>query len=194
MKISLHIEADTAEEMAAALAVFHVKQLSADEIGLAREDALFRQRKAFVEQEPAPVAVSPVPPQATPEPESPKIEPSEALKQPVDTKKRGRPFKAVPVEEAPVEAPVAPPVAAQPPKTNGKEAISRQDLLDVFAEYVQRYSANYGYTDISNLLQQNFGGAVRKASDVLDTQLPAAVAAIKAAIIDNPFNRKRDYA
>jgi hypothetical protein len=178
MKISLHIEADTAEEMAAALAVFHVKQLSADEIGLAR--------KAFVEQEPAPVAVSPVPPQATPEPESPKTEPSEALKQPVDTKKRGRPFKAAPVEEAPV--------AAQPPKTNGKEAISRQDLLDVFAEYVQRYSANYGYTDISNLLQQNFGGAVRKASDVLDTQLPAAVAAIKAAIIDNPFNRKRDYA
>ena len=79
-------------------------------------------------------------------------------------------------------------------KTNGKD-VSRQDLLDAFSEYVQQYGVSFGYTDISKLLQKHLGDGVRKASDV-----PEAAAAgghrraIKAAIAENPFNRKRDYA
>jgi hypothetical protein len=189
MKISLHIEADSAEEMTAALAVFHVNQLSAEELEakevlLNAEIAEMMAAKAarVAQQEPKPVEPEPAP-APEPEPEKP-AEPAVAAAKP-----RGRP-RIVPTVEAPVEAPKP----APKPKAEPIEVVSRQDLLDVFAEYVQRYSANFGYTDISNLLQQHLGDGVRKASDVPDTMLPVAINAIKAAIIDNPFNRKRDYA
>jgi hypothetical protein len=140
--------------------------------------------------------------------ELPALQKAEEIRQaekPVEAKKRGRPAKAKSVEEAPVEAPAAtvtpqplpPEISIQPTKAappKKEEPLSRQDLLDVFAEYVQRYGANFGYTDISNLLQQHLGDGVRKASDVPEDALPVAIGAIRTAINDNPFNRKRDYA
>ena len=128
----------------------------------------------------------------------PEEQPPVAAEAPVKAK-RGRPPKVQPVEtvipgaEVPASAPA--PVQAAPVQTgNGTGAATRQDLLDVFAEYVQRYGANFGYTDISGLLQKHLGEGVRKASDVPETSLGQAIAAIRAAILENPFNRKRDYA
>jgi hypothetical protein len=136
--------------------------------------------------EPTPVPAAPLP--------VPEEQPPVAAEAPVKAR-RGRPRKETPAEPV---ASVEPAVAAQPaptpaPSGNGS-SVSRQDLLDVFAEYVQRYGANFGYTDISGLLQKHLGEGVRKASDVPETSLGQAIAAIKAAILENPFNRKRDYA
>lgn len=194
MKISVQFEADSADDYDRILealsgpgrAMFHGKHIPTigEQHTFARADAEDRAKARFVEAktvEPEPVTEEPV---LTPHTEEPAEKP-----------KRGRKPKMAPVTEEPEDEPTEAPVAApEAPKTNGKETVSRQDLLDVFAEYVQRYSANYGYTDISNLLQQNFGGNVRKASDVPEDMLGKAVAAIRAAITDNPFNRKRDYA
>jgi hypothetical protein len=122
--------------------------------------------------------------------------------------RRGRPRKEKPVAETAAVADVAEPEAEPQPepapvKTKPKPmphaqpengAATRQDLLDAFSEYVQRYGASFGFSDISSLLQKNLGDGVRKASDVPEDKLPVAIGAIKSAINDNPFNRKRDYA
>ena len=193
MKISVQFEADSADDydrIIAALSgpgrsLFHVNQpveVAVTEPPVVSQDA-----------------VSPVPQQATPEPESPQIEPSEVEKPAKRTRGPNKP-KMAPIVEEPEDEPmeVAPPVLKTPvgpaPKIEVQPVASRQDLLDVFSEYVQRYGINFGYTDISNLLQKNLGDGVRKASDVPDEALSKAVVAIRAAINDNPFNRKRDYA
>ena len=111
---------------------------------------------------------------------------------PAEKPRRGRKPKAQPVDEAPVVAQPAEPAIELPKQP--EEAYTRQDLLDVFSEYVQRYGVSFGYTDISSLLQKHVGDGIRKASDVPDAALGTAIAAISAALHDNPFNRKRDYA
>jgi outer membrane biosynthesis protein TonB len=213
-KISVHLEADTAEEFASLLLVFHVKHLEdivyqrerEDEADLltkqAVSDVLYAQPK-----KPEPVSTRTV--EETPEPVTVRV-PEPAAEAPVKSK-RGRPFKTAPVEPAEaaqpavtpqpvpaVEEPVPAVVKAAPaPKVKEptiESVASRQDLLDVFSEYVQRYGASFGFSDISQLLQKHLGDGVRKASDVTEDKLSVAIGAIKTAIADNPFNRKRDYA
>jgi len=200
-KISVHLEADTAEEFASLLLVFHVKHLEDIVYQREREDEAELIRRKEVSD------VLYAQPVRAPEPEpEPEVEqPAAEAKEPAQPR-RGRPRKEKPAEaaEAPVEPAVAEqeatpePVKAKPKATphaqpeNG--AASRQDLLDAFSEYVQRYGASFGFSDISSLLQKNLGDGVRKASDVPEDKLSVAIGAIKTAIADNPFNRKRDYA
>lgn len=201
MKISLHIDADNAEEMMAALALFHgahkehldswvhepkddivqypdldTKPEPTVSTGIADkiEESLQKREQA------APVQVQEEVPQqaAEPAPEKPK---------------RGRKAKAPTVDETLQEALEEGKKQAAPATANGHD-VSRQDLLDVFSEYVTKFGVSFGYGDISTLLQKTFGENVRKASDVPDTGLGKAYAAIKAALEENPFNRKRDYA
>ena len=215
MKISLHIEADTPEEFDKALnSIVKFDILAAALQDRSESEPAPPWTDRAISQQPKP-HTKPVEPEkehpAHPEhpehPEKPaKSEPRTeplAAEAPVKAK-RGRPAKAkakpvdegltvIPVAEVLASAPA--PVQAAPVQTgNGTGAATRQDLLDVFAEYVQRYGANFGYTDISGLLQKHIGEGVRKASDVPETSLGQAIAAIKAAILENPFNRKRDYA
>jgi hypothetical protein len=196
-KISVQLEADSAEEFQALLAAFHVKPAEQQVSTRTTEEAL----------EPVTVRV--------PEPEAEQPAVAEA-KEPAQPR-RGRPRKEKPAEPAAgaaasVDLPVAetlpgsvepePEAAPEPvkpakaaPKAKEPEiVVSRQDLLDAFSEYVQRYGASFGFSDISQLLQKNLGDGVRKASDVPEAQLQVAIGAIKTAIADNPFNRKRDYA
>jgi outer membrane biosynthesis protein TonB len=203
MKISLHIEADTAAEFQQALDVLHAARATNLAAGLIKEGW---NPAVSAQQEPKPAKPAPIPmpapapaepPAPTPVPEE---QPPVAAEAPVKAR-RGRPRKETPAEETttPAETATVPPVtapvqAATAPSGNGTGAATRQDLLDVFAEYVQRYGANFGYTDISGLLQKHIGEGVRKASDVPETSLGQAIAAIRAAILENPFNRKRDYA
>jgi hypothetical protein len=200
-KISVQLEADSAEEFRALLsALYATVPMTGVPAGQAAMQSLSPQESVStrtVEEAPEPVTVR------VPEAEQP------AAEAPVKAK-RGRPAKTAPVEpEAAVEPAAAEPVAepepvkAEPVKAKPKTmphaqpengAASRQDLLDAFSEYVQRYGASFGFSDISSLLQKNLGDGVRKASDVPEEKLSVAIGAIKTAIADNPFNRKRDYA
>ena len=191
-KISVQLEADSPEEFRALLAAFQPSWVVAPVAAVTPgevEDALADYHS-----------------HAAPEAEQPAAE----AKEPAQPR-RGRPRKEkpAPADEAPVEQAVAEqeaqpePVKAEPVKAKPKAmphaqpengAATRQDLLDAFSEYVQRYGASFGFSDISSLLQKNLGDGVRKASDVPEAQLQVAIGAIKTAIADNPFNRKRDYA
>jgi len=196
-KISVHLEADSPEEFRALLAAFQLQATPPPPP--AQGDDLTRMYEGVSRIAAKIIAEEPV------------ETPAEPMKP-----KRGRPFKTVPVEPEPpvavqpgpevaqpaAEVVAAPEVAAPKPAKpkamphaqpeNG--AATRQDLLDAFSEYVQRYGASFGFSDISSLLQKNLGDGVRKASDVPEDKLPVAIGAIKTAIADNPFNRKRDYA
>jgi hypothetical protein len=215
-KISVQIEADSAEEFRSLIASFFIPTTSDAGVPPQAEpdekEDLARQYETTIGRikkdiEAGTFGVESV----TLEPSQ---GPSEGTPPPVKPK-RGRPAKTAPVEPAeatqpavtpqpvpPVEEPVSAVVetaAAAKVKTmphaqpeNG--AASRQDLLDAFSEYVQRYGASFGFSDISQLLQKNLGDGVRKASDVPEEKLSVAIGAIKTAIADNPFNRKRDYA
>jgi len=193
-KISVQLEADSAEEFMELIEAFK------------RQDFNRTTAPAFAPYAKHAETVAPQPEEQQ-EPESPPeaVAPVEAPVKP----KRGRPAKAAPVEpEAAVEPAEAEPVVEpepepEPVKAKPKAmphaqpengAASRQDLLDAFSEYVQRYGASFGFSDISSLLQKNLGDGVRKASDVPEEKLSVAIGAIKTAIADNPFNRKRDYA
>jgi len=209
MKISVHIEADSAEELQHFFETFQVKQ-PASPVALAeavsqtmREHGWVEGSSAtrlFVPSEPVKGTAEPVSaPVVPPEPvKAVEKEPEPVVEAPasVEPQKpaRGRPAKKAPEAEKPVEVPVAPVLAAAKTVAAVTNGVTRQDLLDVFSEYVQRYGANFGYTDVSKLLQQNLGDGVRKASDVPETALKTAIAAIRSAITENPFNRKVDYA
>lgn len=188
MKISVHLEADSPEELRHFFDVFHVKQFEAPEVVRTEIAPLTIKSAELPTTEKIP-EIKPVEPvKETPEDIS-TVDVPAVTEQPVVTPaKRGRKPKA---PEPVTEAPAKPRDPALADHVNG---VSRKDLLDVFSEYVQRYGANFGYTDVSKLLQQHIGDGVRKASDVPDNALSAAIKAIKAAIIDNPFNRKVDYA
>jgi hypothetical protein len=211
-KISVHLEADSAEEFRALLSALYA---TVPMTGVT-------SRRVTPDEKPL-IKVPPVEDFAPPKPEEqqePEVSqgPSEAEQPAAEAKepaqpRRGRPRKekpaetpAEPAEAAAVEpAPEAPAVAdpaavkvkaekAKEQAKNPEIVVSRQDLLDAFSEYVQRYGASFGFSDISSLLQKNLGDGVRKASDVPEEKLPVAIDAIKTAIADNPFNRKRDYA
>jgi outer membrane biosynthesis protein TonB len=192
MKISVQFEADSAEEYDRVLEVltgpgrsmFHVKPAA---------ELVAQETQPTPAPKPAPVT------QPIPQPE-PKVEepieptkpeqPEEPLSPSVVKGKRGRPKKAQPIIETPAEivaTVVNGPVATQP----AQDTVVRQDLLDTFNAYVQRYGYNFGYTDVSKLLQQTFGDDVKKSSDVTDADIGKAIAVVRAAINDNPFNRRR---
>lgn len=109
--------------------------------------------------------------------------------QPVEAKKRApRTRKAAP--PPPPEKP-----AEVVPTANGNGAAiasaTKDDLMNIFRDYVQRYGTNAGYADVSKILQQTFGDSVRKASDVSEEHYGKAVLVVRQAIETNPFNRKR---
>ena len=207
-KISVHLECDTPEEFRALLTAFHVELPE-------RWDSWKHEPKGDGKPVNKVYASEPEVSQGPSEAEGPA--PAETAKEPAQPR-RGRPRKEKPVEPAAGEAagvdlPVAgtlpgsvepePEAKPEPVKAKPKAmphaqpengAASRQDLLDAFSEYVQRYGASFGFSDISQLLQKNLGDGVRKASDVPEEKLSVAIGAIKTAIADNPFNRKRDYA
>jgi hypothetical protein len=209
MKISVHIEADSAEELQAALAAFHVKGV--DETPQIPLESIIKDvpvasmpltdtpltaqdvaTESYVKRTEEGIAAQVVPldeiKTLTEKPESVAKAPVEP--KPTEKPARGRPGRKT-AEPAPVaEAPVAPQKAPVEPI----QMLTRKDLLDVFSEYVARYGVAFGYNDVSALLQQHFGNGVRKASDVADKDLASAIRTIKSAINDNPFNRKRDYA
>lgn len=229
-KISVHLEADSAEEFQALLAAF---QLQATPPAPAQGDDLTRMYEGvsriaakIIAEEPAgtrtteeapdpvtvrvpepeveqPVAAAPQEPaqprrgrprkEKAEKPVGPAAEPAVGVVLPVPgvVHEGGQTEEAAPKAEA-APAPVKPKIMPHAKPENG--AATRQDLLDAFSEYVQRYGASFGFSDISQLLQKNLGDGVRKASDVPEDKLPVAIGAIKTAIADNPFNRKRDYA
>jgi hypothetical protein len=201
MKISVQFEADSIEEAQAFFSMFHVNQSEPIEapakslrpipfaeaiadVGSEKLDALVKEEAAQEEAIRAEEII-----------EELKVEAPVKVEPPVIKTPRGRPPKiSVPKEAPKAEAPVQPPKPAEKPIRVKEPVATRQDLLDVFAQYVQRYGMNFGSLDISALLQQKFGDGVRRASDVSEADLPVAIGAIKQALSDNPFNRKVDYA
>ena len=203
-KISVQLEADSAEEFMELIEAFKRRDFNRVTAPAFKPYAKHTEPTTPQPEEQQEPEASQGPSEA----EGPASIPLEQLRAP---KRRGRPAKAAPVEPVEatqptvgpqpvdaVEEPVPEPVKTKP-KTmphakpeNG--AATRQDLLDAFSEYVQRYGASFGFSDISSLLQKNLGDGVRKASDVPEEKLQVAIGAIKTAIADNPFNRKRDYA
>src|SRR5262245_12782295 len=139
MKISVHLEADSIEEFQSFFTAFHVRQ-AVNEI----PEEILKAVKGTPEVISAPMSLDTTPKEepvveAVPTPASaPAAEaPQEA---PAEKPKRGRRPAEKPVEAAPVK-PV--PVAKTP-----EIVVTRQDLLDTFAEYVQAYGANFGYLDV----------------------------------------------
>jgi len=201
MKISVQLEATSADELLEFFAAFHVKHLDSwahepksDEI------AQYPKLDTEPEQEDATTAAPEPTVEATPtQPQEsvPQQAAEPAPEKPTRTRKAKPPSVDETLQEALEEgkkqaAPVEPEKPA-PVKTNGKD-VSRQDLLDTFSEYVAQYGVSFGYTDISKLLQTHLGEDVRKASDVPEASLAAAIDVVTKAIKENPFNRKRDYA
>jgi len=219
-KISVHLEADSAEEFRALLAAFQFKQVQPqaapepDRAAGPKKEALNPVLTTSIQDVTLEASQGP----------SEAEQPATEAKEPAQPR-RGRPRKektaeragdtageaagvVLPVpgvvhEDGQAKAEAAPEAKPEPVKAKPKPmphaqpengAATRQDLLDAFSEYVQRYGASFGFSDISQLLQKNLGDGVRKASDVPEDKLPVAIGAIKSAINDNPFNRKRDYA
>jgi hypothetical protein len=213
-KISVHLEADSAEEFQALLQAFHVKPAEREHFWKDELEPAPKPGEVFTApggpyelaqpgveiEQPAAEAKEPAQPrrgrprkEKTVEPVGPAAEPAVGvvLPEPGVVHEGGHAEEAAPKAEA-APAPVKPKPMPHALPENG--AATRQDLLDAFSEYVQRYGASFGFSDISQLLQKNLGDGVRKASDVPEDKLPVAIGAIKSAINDNPFNRKRDYA
>lgn len=192
MKISVQFEAHSPQEYDHILATLSGPGRSMFHVKHSDEEVPVEPVKGTEAEIPAPV----VPPVEAKEPEKPtEIEPP-VIEPKIEKPKRGRPKAPVqqPVTEAPVTVHAEPAKQPDPALADHANGVSRKDLLDVFSEYVQRYGANFGYTDVSKLLQQHIGDGVRKASDVPDGALATAIKAIKTAITENPFNRKVDYA
>jgi hypothetical protein len=186
MKISVQFEADSIEEAQAFFSMFHKQEAVPVEARVVSQP---------LEAESAPlttlvqdVTQSPVIPEPKIEAPIAPTKPEPVAVKPPEKPARGRPAKKA------VEPQPKPEAAVEPALVEHSNGVSRKDLLDVFSEYIQRYGANFGYADVSKLLQQNLGDGVRKASDVPDSALGMAISAIKTAITDNPFNRKVDYA
>jgi hypothetical protein len=213
MKISVQLEASSPEELQAFFAMFHVERQSVSSGEIAQYPKLDTEpesEKLPLEevQQPTPAErvamaqaltaermaeVTPTQPQES----VPQQAAEPAQEKPKRTRKAKPPTVDETLQEALEEgkkqaAPVEPEKPA-PVKTNGKD-VSRQDLLDTFSEYVAQYGVSFGYTDISKLLQTHLGEDVRKASDVPEASLAAAIDVVTKAIKENPFNRKRDYA
>jgi len=197
MKISLVIEAETPEDFERAMATLGVRILAqvpdaAFSTGLeaAPKPKPEDKPKPTQPQEPEPAATFPEGTEIT-APGGPHVPAAEA---PKETKKgRGRPKReaAAPAAGAASAASPAPAVTiTAPSQVNGGIEDMRANLMKVFAAYVQKYGTNFGYGDVSKLLQDNFGPEVRKSSDVTDDNLVKAVIVVQSAIEANPFGRK----
>jgi hypothetical protein len=197
MKISLVIEADSVDDFVAAIEAINTRPIKVRPFPEAVEVQKVVDTLATLEQEQPPAATAPVAPPAHVEPlPQPAVagEPAVAAA-PVEAKKpRGRPKKAEAATVPPTtEAPAVTTTAGTTPTSSNGGSIDelRKRLMQTFADYVQRYGTNFGYTDVSKMLTDTFGPGVRKSSDVSDDNLARAVAVVGQAIEANPFGRRR---
>lgn len=199
MKISLVIEADSVDDFVAAIEAINTRPIKMRPFPEAVEiqKIIETVETLKTEQEQPPAATAPVAPPAHAEPSSQPAaagEPAAAVA-PVEAKKpRGRRKKeetaAAPSPAA--AAAVATTAGTKPTSSNGGSTEElRKRLMQTFADYVQRYGTNFGYTDVSKMLTDTFGPGVRKSSDVTDDNLAKAVAVVGQAIEANPFGRRR---
>src|SRR4029077_1714307 len=65
-----------------------------------------------------------------------------------------------------------------------------QDLLDAAQNYVLQYGYNFASKDIPELFQKHFGPDVRKLSEVPAANLDTAIALVRQALAENPYNRR----
>jgi hypothetical protein len=186
MKISLHAEFDTAEEYSAFVDMLVARPVNVRPFTTA---AVIQELEAAQPPKPQPKPTEPKPTEPDePQPaavvaEEPALQGAEVQEAPKEPKKgRGRPRKET-TEQPPAET------AATAPVNGGVEDM-RANLMKVFAGYVQKYGTNFGYGDVSKLLQDNFGPDVRKSSDVTDDNLVKAVLVVQGAIDANPYGRK----
>jgi len=184
MKISLHAEFDTAEEYSAFVDMLVARPVNVRPFTTA---AVIQELEAAQppKPQPKPTELKPTEPDE-PQPaavvaEAP-LQGAEVQEAPKEAKKgRGRPRKET-IEQ--------PPADTAPAQVNGGVEDMRANLMKVFAGYVQKYGTNFGYGDVSKLLQDNFGPDVRKSSDVTDDNLVKAVLVVQSAIDANPYGRK----
>jgi hypothetical protein len=197
-KISLHVEADSADEYLTILT--HIIPLAV--VARHKNDWAEPFKDVEAKSDDAPVVeVHEMTAEETTEAvaqedavEAEKV----ALQESVDKKPRkprgpNKPKKTPVTEDAPEEVEHVGTVAVAEEQGNG-EVLTRMDLGDTIAGYVRKYGINFAQTDVSKMLQDMFGADVRKKSDVPDDQksLKQAIATITQATIDNPYNRKVD--
>jgi hypothetical protein len=192
MKISLVIESDNMEEFHRALVLLGQSAGPTPTATLHKAAAVVEELKAAQKPQPQPKPDEPKPQPDEPQPAAVVAEaPAEA---PAEAKKgRGRPRKAPAadtVEERQWQATESRIAAQGDAQVNGGVEDMRANLMKVFAGYVQKYGTNFGYGDVSKLLQDNFGPDVRKSSDVTDENLVKAVIVVQNAIEANPYGRK----
>ena len=203
MKISLHIEAESAEEFHLALESLRTSAVAP--MVETKEEMRERLRPRSVvevirtlEEEHAPVE-PPVAVEAAPEPaaeaqvEEPVVEaaapaPAPAA-EPAERKRRGRKATPAPLDERAPE--VAPAPAAT--KSNGGMVapVTRDDFNAACRAYVHAYGLNFAQVDAPRLLQPAFGEQIRRSADVEDKDLARAIDIMNEAIKANPFSRKR---
>jgi hypothetical protein len=110
-------------------------------------------------------------------------------------KRRGRPTKAeAPVEAAPVVAPAAALVAAEPTieePAAPPPAATIDDVRKAMGEYVKVYGMAAAQEDGPKLLRQLFGEAVAKISSIPADGYGLAVEEINAMIAANPHGRTK---
>lgn len=172
MKISVHIEADSAEDFREAIAALGVATLSGTPTPPVEEAIRSLIQDVVPVETPLMAAIEELP--ATVE---------EAVPVPVAKSKRG-PRKAAGngAKAAPIEAPLTVPHEPAPGV--------RQDLLDAAQTYVLRYGYNFASKDIPELFQKHIGKEFRKVSEVPDTHLGEAIKLVRLAVAENPYNRR----
>jgi hypothetical protein len=191
MKISLVIESDNMEELVDGLIMLSGNgpaALTTKEVAKI-VDKLQVEAAQPPKPKPQPKPTEPKPTEPDePQPaavvaEEPALQGAEVQEKPKEAKKgRGRPRR-----ETTEQPPAGTAATAQ---VNGGVEDMRANLMKVFAGYVQKYGTNFGYGDVSKLLQDNFGPDVRKSSDVTDDNLVKAVLVVQSAIDANPYGRK----
>jgi hypothetical protein len=187
MKISVHIEADSAEEYRAAVAALQGSPLNIPEetlpplkdviskVEIATTPLIEEVVRESLKAESAPLTtLIPDDTQSSKPVEKPKRAPRKAS---------GNGAKAAPVEPEPLPAPSEPTPDAPAPGV-------RQDLLDAAQDYVLHYGYNFASKDIPELFQKHLGPDVRKLSEVAEADLGIAIKLVRQALVENPYNRR----
>jgi hypothetical protein len=191
MRISVHIEADSAEDYRAAVTALQGQILKESlpplkevisGVEIAATPVLEQIAKEHV---PATAAEFPVgTPAAVEAPPEPAEKPVEKPKR-APRKASGNGAKAAPVEPEPRPVP-SEPAQDEPVPVPGV----RQDLLDAAQDYVLHYGYNFASKDIPELFQKHLGPDIRKLSEVAEADLGIAIKLVRQALAENPYNRR----